>query len=94
MGLSGLGDIVLTCCSTQSRNFTLGQALGRGEPPRDAAHGKLAEGAFTAPVLIELARASGVEMPICEAVDAILTGALSVDEAVAALLDRPLRAES
>jgi glycerol-3-phosphate dehydrogenase (NAD(P)+) len=93
MGLSGLGDLVLTCGSSQSRNFALGEALGRGEHARDAAHGKLAEGAFTAGVLAEMARERGVEMPIAEAVDAILCARLSVETAVEALLMRPLRAE-
>ena len=93
MGLSGLGDIVLTCGSAQSRNYALGEALGRGEAPRDAAHGKLAEGAFTAQALVEKARACGVEMPICEAVDDILCARLSVDAAIEALLMRPLKAE-
>src|ERR1700730_4485409 len=53
MGLSGLGDLILTCSSPQSRNFSFGVALGKGERPDGAAHGKLAEGAFTAPVLLE-----------------------------------------
>jgi glycerol-3-phosphate dehydrogenase (NAD(P)+) len=89
MGLSGLGDLVLSCGSTQSRNFALGLALGRGE----TADNKLAEGAFTAKVLVEMAHERGVEMPICEAVDAILDGRLSVQAAVEALLLRPLKAE-
>ena len=55
-GLSGLGDLILTCSSPQSRNFSFGVALGKGEKPDGAAHGKLAEGAFTAPVLLEMAR--------------------------------------
>lgn len=93
MGLSGLGDLVLTCSSAQSRNFALGEALGRGESEKDAAHGKLAEGAFTARVLVEMARAHHVEMPISEAVDAILSERLSVDGAIEALLMRPLKAE-
>ncbi len=93
MGLSGLGDLVLTCGSAQSRNFALGEALGRGEPTKDASHGKLAEGSFTAHVLVEMAQAQGVEMPIAEAVDAILSARLSVDAAIEALLMRPLRAE-
>ncbi len=93
MGLSGLGDLVLTCGSAQSRNFALGQALGQGEALKDATHGKLAEGAFTAHVLVEMARAANVEMPIAEAVDAILTARLSVDQAIEALLMRPLKAE-
>ena len=93
MGLSGLGDLVLTCGSAQSRNFALGEALGRGEPAKDAAHGKLAEGAFTARVIVEMARAHNVELPIAEAVDAILSARLSVDSAIDALLMRPLKAE-
>jgi glycerol-3-phosphate dehydrogenase (NAD(P)+) len=93
MGLSGLGDLVLTCGSAQSRNFALGEALGRGEDMRDAAQGKLAEGALTASALVEMAREAKVEMPIAEAVDAILSLRLSVDAAIEALLMRPLRAE-
>jgi glycerol-3-phosphate dehydrogenase (NAD(P)+) len=94
MGLSGLGDLVLTCGSAQSRNFALGEALGRGEPPSDASHGKLAEGAYTAAALVEIARERRVEMPIAEAVDAILAGRMSVEAAIDALLMRPLRAEA
>jgi glycerol-3-phosphate dehydrogenase (NAD(P)+) len=93
MGLSGLGDLVLTCGSAQSRNFALGEALGRGESLEDATHGKLAEGAFTARVMVEMARAHDVELPIAEAVDAILSARLSIDGAVEALLMRPLKAE-
>ncbi|HMK89281.1 MAG TPA: NAD(P)H-dependent glycerol-3-phosphate dehydrogenase [Methylocystis sp.] len=93
MGLSGLGDLVLTCSSSQSRNFALGQALGRGEPVAQAGRGKLAEGAFTAAALVDIAREHGVEMPIAEAVNAILAGRIGVDDAIAALMTRPLRAE-
>ena len=93
MGLSGLGDLVLTCGSAQSRNFAFGEALGRGEPPRDASHGKLAEGAYTASALVEMARAQDVEMPIANCVDAILAGSLDVTGAVGALLGRPQRGE-
>jgi glycerol-3-phosphate dehydrogenase (NAD(P)+) len=89
-GLSGLGDLILTCSSPQSRNFSLGIALGRGErPPRD----KLAEGEFTAPVLIELAASKNVELPVSNAVAAILSGATTIDEAIENLLTRPFRAE-
>jgi glycerol-3-phosphate dehydrogenase (NAD(P)+) len=93
-GLSGLGDLVLTCSSANSRNFTLGMGLGRGERAADllAATRTVAEGASTAPVLIEAARAVGVEMPIAEAVAALLAGA-PVGETVAELLARPLKAE-
>lgn len=93
MGLSGLGDLILTCGTPQSRNFSFGVALGKGESAATAAHGKLAEGAFTAPVLLEMARAKNVEMPISEAVAAIIAGQLSVDAAIEALLTRPIKAE-
>ena len=92
-GLSGLGDLVLTCSSPQSRNHSLGVALARGEPVATASHGKLAEGAFTAPVLLEMAREKNVEMPICEAIAAVLEGKLSVDRAIEGLLTRPFKAE-
>jgi glycerol-3-phosphate dehydrogenase (NAD(P)+) len=89
-GLSGLGDLILTCSSPQSRNFALGIALGRGErPPSD----KLAEGEFTAPVLIELAASRQVDMPVSQAVAAILSGATTIDEAIQGLLTRPFKAE-
>jgi glycerol-3-phosphate dehydrogenase (NAD(P)+) len=89
-GLSGLGDLILTCSSPQSRNLSLGIALGRGERPQ---HDKLAEGEFTAPVLIELAAAKGVDMPVSNAVAAILRGAVTIDEAIDNLLTRPFKAE-
>jgi glycerol-3-phosphate dehydrogenase (NAD(P)+) len=93
-GLSGLGDLILTCSSPQSRNFTFGIKLGRGHAPKDihAATG-LAEGAFTAPVLLDMARERGVDMPIAAAVAAVLAERMSVDEAIESLLARPLRAE-
>ena len=93
-GLSGLGDLVLTCSSANSRNFTLGLGIGRGESATAllAATRTVAEGAATAPVLVEAARASGVEMPIAEAVAALLAGA-PLAETVAGLLGRPLKAE-
>jgi glycerol-3-phosphate dehydrogenase (NAD(P)+) len=93
-GLSGLGDLILTCSSPQSRNFALGVAIGRGQPPGEARKKSLAEGAFTAPVLVEIARKKGIEMPIAEAVDAVLGGKIQVDIAITALLSRPLRAEA
>jgi glycerol-3-phosphate dehydrogenase (NAD(P)+) len=93
-GLSGLGDLILTCSSAQSRNFSLGVALGQGRTPAQAnAAAGLAEGAFTAAALVELAREADVEMPIATAVAGILDGALSVDEAIENLLTRPFRAE-
>ena len=126
-GLSGLGDLILTCTSAKSRNFSLGLALGQGHdldtptptpsvpsptpppyPPPLAGEGQggrpgggngggggghLAEGAFTAAVLVDMARAQNVEMPIAAAVAAVLDGALTIDAAIEALLTRPLRAE-
>jgi glycerol-3-phosphate dehydrogenase (NAD(P)+) len=93
-GLSGLGDLILTCSSAQSRNFSLGVGLGKGQTPAQAsAAAGLAEGAFTAVALVELALKAGVEMPIATAVAAILDGSLSVNEAIENLLTRPFRAE-
>jgi glycerol-3-phosphate dehydrogenase (NAD(P)+) len=89
-GLSGLGDLILTCSSPQSRNFSLGIALGRGERP---SREKLAEGEFTAPVLIELAASKNVDMPVSKAVAAILSGETTIDEAIENLLTRPFKAE-
>jgi len=88
-GLSGLGDLILTCSTPQSRNFSFGVALGKGEPPG----GKLAEGVFTAPVLMEMARAKDVEMPIGAAVADVLAGTMTLDQAIVSLLARPIRAE-
>lgn len=90
VGLSGLGDLILTCASPQSRNFALGLALGRGEPKPA---GKLAEGEFTAPVLIELAASQNIEMPVSKAVAAILANKLTIDAAIEGLLMRPFKAE-
>jgi glycerol-3-phosphate dehydrogenase (NAD(P)+) len=89
-GLSGLGDLILTCSNPQSRNFALGIALGRGEPKPV---GKLAEGEFTAPVLVELALSENVELPVSSAVAAILRGAVTIDAAIEGLLTRPFKAE-
>ncbi len=92
-GLSGLGDLILTCASAQSRNFSLGVAIGKGASPSAAGGDKLAEGAFTASVLIDMAIAKQVDMPVAAAIAAVLDGTLSVDGAIEALLTRPLRAE-
>jgi glycerol-3-phosphate dehydrogenase (NAD(P)+) len=95
MGLSGLGDLVLTATSMSSRNFSLGHALGQGMPlAAVSGEGKpLAEGAATAPALVARARRHGVELPIAEAVADVLRGALDVKGAVDRLLSRPLRPE-
>jgi glycerol-3-phosphate dehydrogenase (NAD(P)+) len=94
-GLCGLGDLVLTCSSAQSRNMSLGLALGRGESLAQALGGKLsiAEGADSAPAVRALAQKLDVETPICEAVAAVLAGERDLDEAIGALLARPLRSE-
>ncbi|MCK5909936.1 MAG: NAD(P)-dependent glycerol-3-phosphate dehydrogenase [Caulobacter sp.] len=94
-GLCGLGDLVLTCSSPQSRNMSVGLALGQGLTLEQALAGKLsvAEGVASAPAVRALARKLGVETPICEAVAAILDGELAVDAAIAALLARPLKSE-
>jgi glycerol-3-phosphate dehydrogenase (NAD(P)+) len=92
-GLSGLGDLVLTCSSENSRNFRLGVGLGQGRPLAELLAGPaVAEGAATAPVLVEAARAAGVEMPISAAVAALLAGA-PVRNTISTLLARPLKAE-
>lgn len=94
-GLCGLGDLVLTCSSTSSRNFTLGKALGEGMNAAEALSGKLsvAEGAHTAPVLADLAGKREIAMPIVDAVARLLAGAAPARQVVAELLSRPLRAE-
>jgi glycerol-3-phosphate dehydrogenase (NAD(P)+) len=94
-GLSGLGDLVLTCSSTNSRNFSLGKGLGEGRPASEllANRRTVAEGAFTAPVLREAARAAMVEMPVVEAVCALLEDAAPLGQVIDALLARPLRPE-
>lgn len=94
-GLCGLGDLVLTCASLNSRNTSLGAALGEGRALKDilAERRSVAEGAESAPAVVALAKKHGVEMPICEAVDAILTGRVTIDEAVTMLLSRPFKAE-
>lgn len=94
-GLAGLGDLVLTCSSVSSRNFSLGKGIGEGARPADLLSDRktVAEGAFTAPVLKRAADALGVDMPIVAAVCALLAEEASVDEVVGRLLSRPLRAE-
>ncbi|MAG98331.1 MAG: glycerol-3-phosphate acyltransferase [Rhodospirillaceae bacterium] len=95
MGLSGLGDLVLTCSSEQSRNMSLGLELGRGARLTDilAERRSVAEGVASAPAVLALAGRLGVEMPIAAAVDAILHHDASVDEAIAGLLSRPFKGE-
>jgi glycerol-3-phosphate dehydrogenase (NAD(P)+) len=92
-GLSGLGDLILTCASAASRNYAFGIALGEGRTPDAAAVGALAEGVFTAPVLLEMAQARSIEMPIASAVADILARRASVDDAIEKLLTRPFREE-
>jgi glycerol-3-phosphate dehydrogenase (NAD(P)+) len=94
-GLSGLGDLVLTCTSTSSRNYSLGVGIGQGRSAAEllADRRSIAEGAFTAPVLARISREKGVDMPIVNAVDALIAGRTGVDEVLDELLSRPARAE-
>jgi glycerol-3-phosphate dehydrogenase (NAD(P)+) len=95
-GLSGLGDLVLTCSSTSSRNFSLGKGIGEGRSAAElmADRRTVAEGAFTAPVLRRLADQRGIDMPIVTAVDDLLAGRARVDEVLEGLLSRPPRPEA
>lgn len=95
-GLCGLGDLVLTCSSPQSRNMSCGLALGRGVHLDDilGSRRSVTEGVASAPAVVALAKRHGVEMPICEAVDDILAGRTSVEDAIEALLARPFTLES
>lgn len=94
-GLSGLGDLVLTCNSSQSRNMSLGIALGQGKTLEEALGSRRAvsEGAYTAAAVVARARERGVDMPISDSVHAVLEGHLSVRDALDALLSRPLKQE-
>jgi glycerol-3-phosphate dehydrogenase (NAD(P)+) len=94
-GLSGLGDLVLTCSSTSSRNYSLGKGIGEGRSAAELLSDRktVAEGAFTAPVLARLAREKGIDMPIVDSVDALIAGRANVDQVLDALLTRPPRAE-
>jgi glycerol-3-phosphate dehydrogenase (NAD(P)+) len=96
IGMCGLGDLVLTCSSEQSRNMSCGLALGQGKSLADIMKSRSAvtEGVATAPALKRLAKKAGVEMPICEAVAAILDGQVSVETAIAGLLGRDRKPES
>jgi glycerol-3-phosphate dehydrogenase (NAD(P)+) len=95
LGLSGLGDLILTCGSPQSRNMSLGRALGEGRTLQDVMGARVAvtEGVYTAAAVVRLARERGIEMPIAEAVTAVLDGNVSVDDAIAGLMQRPFKAE-
>ena len=95
LGLSGLGDLILTCGSAQSRNMSLGRALGEGRSLSEflGTRVTVAEGVYTCAALVRLAREKAVEMPIAEAVHGIIEGRLEVDEAITALMQRPLKAE-
>ena len=96
IGLSGLGDLTLTCSAEQSRNFSLGMALGRGESLDKILAGRIsiAEGVYSAAALVARARKLGLDLPIAEAVDAVLNRGAAIDDTIAALLARPFRAES
>lgn len=95
IGLSGLGDLILTCGSPQSRNMSLGRALGRGESLSEALAGKVSvsEGVYTATAVRRIADEKGIDMPICAAVCDVVEGRASVDAAIEQLMHRPLKAE-
>jgi glycerol-3-phosphate dehydrogenase (NAD(P)+) len=95
MGLSGLGDLILTCGSPQSRNMSLGLQLGKGQSVAQvlASRKAVTEGVYTAAAVTRIARAKGIEMPIAEAVHAIVENRVSVDEVITQLMQRPLKAE-
>lgn len=95
MGLSGLGDLTLTCTSETSRNYTVGKSLGKGATPDDVKAGRrsVAEGVFTAPAVLTRAKALDVELPICAAIDTILHDNADIDVTIAEVLARPFRAE-
>ncbi len=96
MGLCGIGDLVLTCNAMQSRNFSLGVALGRGQALADIldARTSVAEGVFSAASVSQLARTLDVDMPICLAIDAILNHFADIDATIEGLLSRPMTRES
>ena len=96
MGLSGLGDLMLTCSSPQSRNMSLGKALGEGLALDEVlgARNSVSEGVFTAAALAEMASDLKLDLPICQSVNAVVSGATSVEEAIADLLARPLSSEN
>ena len=95
-GLSGLGDLMLTSSSTQSRNMSLGLALGRGEKIEDYLKTRrtVSEGVATSQALVGLADQLGIDLPIARAVADIVTGRATRDEAIGALLSRPLKSET
>lgn len=95
VGLSGFGDLSLTCSSPKSRNYSLGFKLGQGETLKEilGSRNTVSEGVFTAGVVVEIARKNNIEMPICEAVFAIVDGRSDPDTELARLLARPMRAE-
>ena len=96
MGLSGLGDLVLTANSTQSRNFTVGLELGKGRGLSDILSEKrtVAEGMFTAAAVLERAARAGVEMPICEGLSRIMNENVPVDDVIQSLFARPFKNEN
>lgn len=94
-GLSGLGDIILTCSSRQSRNYSLGVEVGQGRSVAEilAERRTVAEGASTAPILVRLAKQMNVDMPVAEAVATLMSGEKPLEQVVQALLTRPLKSE-
>ncbi len=96
MGMSGIGDLMLTANSKQSRNYSVGLELGKGKPLSEIMEGRItvAEGVYTAAAVCEMAKKVGVELPICMAVDKVLKGEASVDDTIKVLLSRPFKTEN
>ena len=94
-GLSGVGDMIVTCTSMHSRNFRCGRLIGQGMDPEEARKeiGMVVEGMFTAEAAHDLAAREGVEMPIAEAIYNVINGQVDVHEALDALMDRPRKSE-
>jgi glycerol-3-phosphate dehydrogenase (NAD(P)+) len=94
MGLSGFGDVALSCASAHSRNFAFGERLGQGQPPAQASAGQLVEGALTVSALVALGQHYKVTLPVSEAVQGVIEGAIHIEQAINHLMMRPLRAET
>lgn len=95
MGMCGVGDLLLTCSSMQSRNFSLGVALGQGKTLAEilATRNSVTEGVYTAKALDTMARGNAVDMPISSAVHKCLSETVNVEELIGQMLDRPLKSE-
>ena len=96
MGMCGVGDLILTCSSMQSRNFSLGAALGQGRTMESvlAERNSVTEGVYTARALVVMAKNNAVDMPISDAVHRCLSEGANIDDMIGRLLDRPVKSEA